>query len=117
MLAHAVSITRARAKATGRTGCCGLTDFPLLDVMCTMSIVTSYRARVRKGRLVLDIPTDLPEGSEVDLVPVIGIESDLPDLDDDERRRLDAALQRALAEDEAGRHHDLDDVLRELKRG
>jgi len=28
------------------------------------------KAQVRKGRLVLDEPTDLPEGEEVELVPL-----------------------------------------------
>jgi hypothetical protein len=28
----------------------------------------SHRARVRNGRLILNEPTDLPEGTEVDLV-------------------------------------------------
>jgi hypothetical protein len=43
------------------------------------------RARVKNGRLVLDEPTALPEGTEVELA--------LPDeLDDDERARLHAAL-------------------------
>jgi hypothetical protein len=31
----------------------------------------SVRARVRNGRLVVDEPTDLPEGTEVDLAPVV----------------------------------------------
>ncbi len=35
-------------------------------MMTAMSIL---RARVKNGRLVLDEPTDLPEGMEVELVP------------------------------------------------
>jgi hypothetical protein len=30
----------------------------------------ALKARVRGGRLVLDEPTELPEGAEVELVPV-----------------------------------------------
>jgi len=40
---------------------------------------------------------------------------DDPDsLDDDERARLQAALNRSLADADAGRLHDADDVLAEL---
>lgn len=34
-----------------------------------MTMATTFTARVRKGRLVLDEPTDLPEGAELTLVP------------------------------------------------
>ena len=29
----------------------------------------AFKALVRQGRLVIDVPTDLPEGAEIDLVP------------------------------------------------
>jgi hypothetical protein len=51
----------------------------------------TFRARVKSGRLVLDEPVDLPEGSEVELVPADWSD----DLDDADRARLHAALQRA----------------------
>ena len=35
-----------------------------------MSMPRIYKAHVRNGRLLLDEPTDLPEGTEVDLVPL-----------------------------------------------
>ncbi|MBK8941037.1 MAG: hypothetical protein IPM79_26345 [Polyangiaceae bacterium] len=53
------------------------------------------RARVRNGRLVLDEPTDLPEGAEIELMPV-------DDLDDDEREELHRSLEASIAEAEAG---------------
>lgn len=34
-----------------------------------MTMAGTYIPRVRRGRLVLDEPTDLPEGAEVELVP------------------------------------------------
>ena len=43
------------------------------------------KAKVQGGRLILDEPTSLPDGSEVELVALDG-----DDLDDDERRRLHA---------------------------
>ena len=56
------------------------------------------KARVRNGRLVLDEPTDLPEGIEVELVFADGEE-----LDPEERRELESALQDGIADIDAGR--------------
>ena len=71
----------------------------------------TLKARVRAGRLIVDEPTDLPEGTEVELLPL-----DPGDwLDEDSR----AALHRALLESEedvkAGRLIDADVVLRQLR--
>ena len=76
----------------------------------TLSGVT-LKARVSKGRLVVDEPTDLPEGTEVELLPL-----DPGDWLDDEDR---AALHRALAESgvdvAAGRVVDAVGILREIR--
>ncbi len=56
------------------------------------------KARVQGGRLVLDEPTDLPEGTEVVLLPL----DDLDDLDDEGRRALHAALEASLLEADRG---------------
>lgn len=56
------------------------------------------KAIVRGGRLVLDEPTDLPEGTQVSLVAT---ELD-EELDTDDRARLHAALDRSLQEFGAG---------------
>jgi hypothetical protein len=58
----------------------------------------SMKAIVRSGRLVLDEPTDLPEGTEVSLVAT---ELD-EELDEVDRARLHAALDRSLQEFVAG---------------
>ena len=56
-------------------------------------------AQVRHGRLVMNEPTELPEGTVLELVAVGGGD----DLDDEERTQLHAALDDALAEpDEEG---------------
>jgi hypothetical protein len=68
------------------------------------------RARVQGGRLVFDEPVELPEGTEVDLVPVAEDE-----LDDEDRRRLDAAIDRGLADARAGRTVPAEVVLAELR--
>jgi hypothetical protein len=44
-----------------------------------------FKAHVRNGRLVLDAPTDLPDGAEVELVPV-------DEMIEAERRSLEQAL-------------------------
>jgi hypothetical protein len=52
--------------------------------------MSPLRARVEKGRLVLDEPTTLPEGTVVDLVAA----DEDDDLTDDERQALHEALTR-----------------------
>ena len=63
------------------------------------------------GRLVLDEPTDLPEGTVVELVPAIEVD----DLDDAERERLHAAIRRGLEQGRRGESRPVDDVLAELR--
>ena len=71
----------------------------------------TLKARVRKGRLILDERTDLPEGTEVDLLPL-----DPGDwLDDDDREALHRALDASEADVAGGRLVDADDVLKEIR--
>jgi hypothetical protein len=87
------------------------------------SIRTNYngampplRAHVHKGRLVLDEPTDLPEGEVVELVPVDEVLAAGGDyLDDDERKRLHAALERSMEDVKAGRTVDARKVVEKLR--
>ncbi len=69
----------------------------------------ALKAHVKGGRLVLDEPTDLPEGAEVD-VAVIG-----DDLSPDERAELHASLDRALEDSEAGRGKDAWEYLAQYR--
>jgi hypothetical protein len=74
------------------------------------------RAVVKNGRLVLDEPSDLPEGEVVELVPVDAHLDDATDnLDDEERARLHAAIDRGLADIEAGRTVPAEDVIEKLR--
>jgi hypothetical protein len=66
------------------------------------------RARVRNGRLVLDEPTNLPEGAEVELMPT-------DDLDDEERAELDRSLRAAIAEANSGDVMDADQFFARLR--
>jgi hypothetical protein len=55
-------------------------------------------AQVKNGRLTLDEPTDLPEGSVVPLE----IADDWDDLDDEERAALHREIATSIAERKAG---------------
>lgn len=72
--------------------------------------MNGLKARVQNGRLVLDEPTDLPEGIEVQL-----LFADSAEVDDDERRELYAALLEGSDELDAGKGEDLETVLAELE--
>ncbi len=71
----------------------------------------TVRARVKNGRLVLDEPTDLPEGAEVELEAVAD------ELDEDDRERLHAALDEADDELRAGKGIPGHVVIAALRRG
>lgn len=77
----------------------------------TLPVMLAFKARVRHGRLVLDEPTDLPEGTEIDLVPA----DDGDELNDEERAALHASLDAAAEEIRAGRLIDGEQVLAELR--
>jgi hypothetical protein len=71
----------------------------------------TIKARVREGRLILDEPTDLPEGTEVELLPL-----DPGDwLDEADRAVLHDALRQSEADVAAGRLVDAEEILRELR--
>ena len=74
------------------------------------------KAQVRNGRLVLDEPTDLPEGEIVELVPlndILSMEGD--DLDDEERAELNRDLEASFVEEEAGQLIDAADAIADLR--
>jgi hypothetical protein len=70
------------------------------------------RAHVRGGRLVVDEPTDLPEGAEVELIAA----DSWDDLDDAERERLHAALAASEEDVRAGRVRPAAEVTADLRR-
>jgi hypothetical protein len=69
------------------------------------------RARVKNGKLIVDEPTLLPEGTVLDLV----IDDEGDDLSSDERKALHAALEKASRSIESGKAIPADDVIRELR--
>jgi hypothetical protein len=71
----------------------------------------TIKAKVRAGRLVVDEPTDLPEGVEVQLLPL-----DPGDwLNDADRAALHEAPRESDADVSAGRLVDAAALLKELK--
>ena len=71
----------------------------------------NLRARVKDGRLILDHPTNLPEGTTLDLV----VDDEGDDLTPHERKILDEAIAKAWDSAKAGKVRLADDLLRELR--
>lgn len=76
-----------------------------------MEIMRILRARVLDGRLRLDEPTELPEGTEVDLVSIADL-LEAPSLTSEEEQGLETAMA-SLAE---GRGIGVDELKRRLQR-
>lgn len=72
------------------------------------------RARVRNGRLVLDEPTDLPEGEEVELVPA-DVDDIEAELSAEERQQLDESIAVSFEQAKNGQLIDADVVLAKLR--
>ena len=71
----------------------------------------TIKARVRAGRLIVDEPTDLPEGTELQLLSL-----DPGDwLDETDRAALHTALRESDADVAAGRLVDAEEILKEIR--
>ena len=73
--------------------------------------MSSLRARVENGRLVLDEPTSLPDGTVVDLVA----DDEGDDLTDTDRAALHAALARSWESLNAGLARPASEIIDELR--
>ena len=71
----------------------------------------ALRARVKGGRLVLDEPSSLPEGTEVELIPA----DDVDELDPAERARLHGFLAESIRKHVPGTGVPADEVLARLR--
>jgi hypothetical protein len=74
-------------------------------------MTAALRARVTNGRIVLDEPTDLPEGTVLELVP--GVEVD--ELADEDREKLHAAVRRGLDQGRRGEARPIEDALAHIR--
>lgn len=74
----------------------------------------SLRAHVRNGRLVLDEPTDLPEGVEVEL-SIVEADDGSGDYDDGERAQIHESIAASFEQAKKGQLVDADVVLARLR--
>jgi hypothetical protein len=70
-------------------------------------------ARVRRGRLVVDEPTDLPEGAEVALEVVEDLLAE--ELSADERARLEGSIEIARGQADRGEGVSAESLLATLR--
>ncbi len=81
-----------------------------------MNAMQPLKAHVHNGRLVLDEPTDLPEGEVIELVPVDEVLAQGGDLlDDEDRERLHEALRESIEQMKRGETIDAAVALAELR--
>jgi hypothetical protein len=73
--------------------------------------MSTIRARVQNGRLLVDAPTALPEGTVLDLV----VDDEGDDMDDTERTALNAAIGKAWASVQSGQGRTADEVVAALR--
>lgn len=74
--------------------------------------MSPLRARVEKGRIVLDEPTTLRDGTVIDLVA----DDEGDDLSEEERRALHEALTASSKSAEAGKLRPASAILDELRQ-
>jgi hypothetical protein len=76
----------------------------------------SIKARVRNGRLILDEPTDRPEGEIVELVPLDQVLASGGDyLDSEARAALHRSIDEGIEDFERGDTEDAFEFLARLK--
>jgi len=73
--------------------------------------MSPLRARVKDGRIILDEPTSLPDGTTLDLM----LDDEGDDLTPQERKVLDDAIAKAWASAQAGKLHPADQLIAELR--
>lgn len=82
----------------------------------TSMTMESLKAHVKNGRLLLDEPTDLPEGEVIEPMPVNDVLANGGDgLDDEERERLHDSLREGIRQMKAGETIDAADAMAELR--
>jgi hypothetical protein len=74
--------------------------------------MSALKAQVRNGRLVLDVPTNLPEGTEVELQVVSDVWAGM---DADERAELEASIEEGARDIERGDHMEARAFMAQLR--
>jgi len=78
----------------------------------TIPAMSGIRARVENGRLIVDQPTTLPEGTVLDLV----VDDEGDELDEAERAALNQAISDGWESAKAGNLIPAEEVLAELRK-
>ena len=79
--------------------------------MAYLLVSPTMRATVRNGRLVMDEPTSMPEGTVLSLI----VDDEGDDLDAAERAALDDAIERAWRSAQVSPGRDAQDVITSLR--
>ena len=75
----------------------------------------THKAHVKNGRLVMDEPTELPEGTTIELVSIDHVLANGDDvMDDEERAALDRDLDASFDEEAAGQLLNAPEALADL---
>ncbi|HLK91069.1 MAG TPA: hypothetical protein VKZ18_14320 [Polyangia bacterium] len=72
--------------------------------------MTILRGRIERGRIVVDEPIDLPDGTEVEIAV-----DDADDMTPEERAELEASLERAHEQIARGEGISAEEMLRRLR--
>jgi hypothetical protein len=91
---------------------CPTGGLPMCIMRSYSGDMTPLRARVQNGRLHLDQPTGLPEGTELDLV----VDDEGDDLTEHERQALHESLSRSWTSAQAGELRPAAAIIDELRR-
>ena len=73
-----------------------------------MAVMQPFKAVVKNGRLMVDEPTELPDGTEIELLPV-------DDFDPQERARLLQAIDEGIEDFARGDHMDGFDFIAQMR--
>jgi hypothetical protein len=74
----------------------------------------ALKARVENGRYIIDEKADLPDGTELYLVPAHEV-GDFGHIADDDREALEASIHEGLADLAAGHTFAAADVIAEIR--
>jgi len=75
-------------------------------------MASTLKAAVRNGRLVLDVATDLPDGTVVELVKAS--DGEFPAISAEERTKLNASIDRGIEQARDGEVISAQDFLKSL---
>ena len=79
-----------------------------------MESMKTLKARVQNGRIVVNEPTDLPDGTELELLPTTEFD-DVANMDPAEREALEESIRVSEEEIRRGETVDAAESLRKLR--